>query len=260
MSDQAVSHVLTGKTAENERGARSPASSREEASIRGEAASVVEFTIPSSEFVLRETLAAFDDLELEAERVVAHDERIAPLVRARSSTADGEAVAAAVRDDSSVADVEVLADLDDECLFRMKWTQQTEALLRMLVAEEGVVRSLTGSASRDRWDVSVLFPERAAVSRTHEFCEKAGLTLTTKRIYSLDEGTESQFGLTHEQQEALVAGVEQGYFDVPRRATAKELSDALGISHQALSERFRRGHKTMIESALAVDREPESTD
>lgn len=62
-----------------------------------------------------------------------------------------------------------------------------------------------------------------------------------------------EFGLTAERYEVLTAAAERGYFDVPRRLTMTELAEELDISQQALSERLRRGHGTLIDSALRID-------
>lgn len=59
--------------------------------------------------------------------------------------------------------------------------------------------------------------------------------------------------MTDEQHEALVAGVEGGYFEIPRWVSLAELAKEFRISHQALSERFRRAYRTLVSSQLAGD-------
>ena len=61
-----------------------------------------------------------------------------------------------------------------------------------------------------------------------------------------------RFGLTDEQYEALTMACETGSVDVPRATDLDELAAELDISHQALSERFRRGTEMLIEEALLV--------
>jgi len=58
--------------------------------------------------------------------------------------------------------------------------------------------------------------------------------------------------LTRKQREALQAAVRMGYFDVPRRANQGDLSDLLGVSEQAVSERLRRASQTMVSEWLAA--------
>jgi predicted DNA binding protein len=60
----------------------------------------------------------------------------------------------------------------------------------------------------------------------------------------------SEVGLTAPQREALTLAVESGYYDVPADVTLDSLSELLGITSQALSERLNRGTKTLVEATL----------
>ena len=50
---------------------------------------------------------------------------------------------------------------------------------------------------------------------------------------------------------------EAGYYNIPRSISAEELATDLGISHQALSARFRRAHSQLVESELVINEEIE---
>jgi predicted DNA binding protein len=58
------------------------------------------------------------------------------------------------------------------------------------------------------------------------------------------------FGLTSAQREALTVAFEAGYFDVPAQTTLDSLSDVLGVTSQAVSERLNRGTKKLVETTL----------
>ncbi|MFC7142999.1 helix-turn-helix domain-containing protein [Halosimplex aquaticum] len=58
------------------------------------------------------------------------------------------------------------------------------------------------------------------------------------------------FHLTDEQFTTVKAALDRGYYKVPREATLEELANELDVSHQALSERLRRGHRTLIENVI----------
>jgi predicted DNA binding protein len=104
------------------------------------------------------------------------------------------------------------------------------------------------------WQLRVLFPNRASLSSTSEFCADSGLTFTVRNVQDLQQSTGSGgFGLSTDQYETLVTAAEQGYFDVPRSVTMEQLADSLGISQQAVSERLRRGHRALVNSALRPD-------
>jgi predicted DNA binding protein len=71
-------------------------------------------------------------------------------------------------------------------------------------------------------------------------------------VYEVDSAERVRFGLTEEQQEALVESYEHGYYEVPRDLDASALAERLDISHQALSERLRRATGALVEDALLV--------
>lgn len=58
--------------------------------------------------------------------------------------------------------------------------------------------------------------------------------------------------LTETQRETLVAALRSGYYEVPRETALSELAEEFGISSQALSNRFRRAHKSLAENAVLI--------
>jgi predicted DNA binding protein len=237
-----------------------PTESEAEAGAKTEAGSdgaavVVELAISSAEFALGGTIAALGEVAFEAERVVApEDDRFAPLVWA--SGVEREALEDALRGDPSVAAFEYFAAIEEgtsnNYLYRMDWAERVGVVGGLLVDEGGTI--LTMRTANERWQLRVLLPDRDALTRTYEICEGAGATIDLERIYAVEDGRQGRFGLTDEQKEALALAFEADYYGVPRGAMAKELADELGISHQAFSERIRRGHGNLIENAIAIDR------
>lgn len=65
----------------------------------------------------------------------------------------------------------------------------------------------------------------------------------------LDTTIESS--LTKQQREALVAALNNGYFDVPRGATATEVAEELDISKSSFLGRIKRAQRTVFEQLLA---------
>ncbi len=51
----------------------------------------------------------------------------------------------------------------------------------------------------------------------------------------------------------MLAALEHGYYDVPREASLTDLAERLDVSHQALSERLRRGHGNLVKHALGAN-------
>lgn len=215
------------------------------------AGTVVEVEIPADEFALWETLTEHEKLEFEIERVVAHeDNRVMPFVWANGGTKDTKAI---LENDSSVENLQLLADLEDEQLYQMEWTDHIQTLVHILVDEEATVLSASGNSSH--WHLRILFPDRDALSQTYDYCRENDLSLDIRNIYQLDEGRKGRFGLTDDQQDTLTLAFQEGYYDIPREASAENLAGELDVSHQAVSERLRRGHRSLVKNTLIIGRE-----
>jgi len=209
---------------------------------------MVEATLPGDQFALHETLEEINGAEFEVVRMVAHgDDRVMPFIWATAE--DFESLSEAIRDDPSTENVEVLSRLDGEYLLRMDWMAHIRVILYILLEEEATILDAYGK--NDTWQFRILFPEHDSVSATYDFCEEYGIDLDLERIYQLSGSfRRGQFGLTEDQYQTLTDAYERGYYEVPRETNLEELADGLDVSHQALSERLRRGHGTLIANAL----------
>lgn len=211
---------------------------------------IVEISIPADEFLLGQTLVATEGVTVEIERIVGCDGNCTlPLVWIRD---DSRTVTEAVlADDSSVERVELIANLNVERLYRVEWADRFDALVRTFVESDGTILAATGSS--ENWNLRVLFSDRTALSETYRSCRAHGLSLDIQQIHRLKDGRQGRFGLTDEQQEILTLAYKRGYYGVPRDVSASELADDLGISHQAVSERLRRGHDKLVKKGLLLD-------
>ncbi|MFC4988423.1 bacterio-opsin activator domain-containing protein [Saliphagus infecundisoli] len=213
---------------------------------------VVEIGLAAEEFALSQTAARFEDLQYEIERVVAHDtDHVMPYV-----WIDGPSVGeieSVLEDDDSVEEFDRLADLEEERLYRMEWVDQIDTLVQILVEEDGAILSAQGNG--DDWTLRILFPTRDALSRTHDYCEDQGLRMDIYTIYNVDDGRKGRFGLTDSQQDTLLSAFERGYYEIPRDTSMTELAEEMDVSHQALSERLRRGHEALVENTVVIGRE-----
>lgn len=208
--------------------------------------------LPASDFALRETCERFPEVRFEIERIVAHDEdHVFPYVWVVGDGADLSEVDDALHEDGSVADVDLVTDLDDRRLYRMNWVANIHFVAQVLVTEDGTILNARGEARE--WTLRIIFPDRDALDRTNDFCEQEDLDVQLLNVYELDDQIHGRFGLTENQHEALVAATEAGYFDVPREASLEDVADDLGITHQALSERVRRGQRQLNTTALLLD-------
>ncbi len=95
--------------------------------------------------------------------------------------------------------------------------------------------------------------------------ETAGETVGVKleRVYALRSGEDStiakQWDITPAQEESLRQAVSMGYFTVPRKVTADEVADAMGISKSAFIERLHRAQHALFSQLFqSTDDEPGS--
>ncbi len=210
---------------------------------------IVEFTLPTDEFVLAETFRAVPSASFEIIRLVAHDsDRAFPYLWVAHD--DAEAVDTALTIDPTTENVTLISTFDGTSLYRMDWIDAIEVMIQILVEEDGAI--LNANGTNERWKMRALFPDRDAFSRTHDHCEKRELTMNIDRIYPLTDFPHGQFGLTKEQYAVLALATKRGYFSVPRTSSMADLAEELGISQQAVSERLRRAHDTLVRGALAV--------
>ncbi|KYH25065.1 HTH DNA binding domain protein [Halalkalicoccus paucihalophilus] len=217
-------------------------------------ATIAEIQLPVGEFALSHTLETLEEVNFEIERIVAHDpDSVMPYVWATG--ADSEELLSVLEEDSSVSEIEVIAEPGEESLYQMNWIDSVEALIHILTEEEGTI--LAAEGRQQGWFMRILFPDREALSQTYEFCEEHDLSMDIQRIYNIDQGKQGRFGLTDEQEETIAAAYEHGYYDVPRDVSLSDFAEELDISHQALSERLRRGHKTLVENTVIVGRDGE---
>lgn len=217
-------------------------------------ATIVRGTIPAEELALHETLAQFPEVDIECERIVQSGENvIMPLLWVRNS--DREAFDSALDADPTVADVNCLSEFEAETLYQMKWVDRVRLLLHFLTDGEATILDAYGR--NDRWHVRVLYPGREHFARSYAFAEEHGLTFDVDAIREMEGEPAGRYGLTDGQHRALVLAFRRGYFEVPREVDQEAVASELGISHQSLSERLRRGTGALVEDTLIVGSMPD---
>ncbi|WP_440006187.1 helix-turn-helix domain-containing protein [Halomicrococcus sp. SG-WS-1] len=209
-----------------------------------------EMQVSAEEFALGETVRELPELSVEIERVVAHGGEWA-MPFAWMFGHEQDAVAATLADDPSVDGFDLVATVGDEQFYRVEWSEEVESFVENATAE-GIVLDVW--ATEQQWNFRVLFPDRESLSRTYDQCRDAGWGLAISTISPFCDARQSRFGLTDEQQRTLALALQSGYYDVPRDADTMVLADELGISHQAVSERMRRAHETLVENTLSSGR------
>jgi hypothetical protein len=212
-------------------------------------ATIVRGTIPAEELALHTVLSQLPDVKFETEQIVeSGDEAVMPLLWIRG--AETESVLDACEDDPSVDNVLVLSAFDREQLYRMDWVDDVQLLLQMVTNSQATILSAFGA--NDKWHLRVLYPTRESLNKTHAFCEDHNLTFEIDAICEMNGGPSGRYGLTSQQRVALVRAVESGYYEIPRETDLKDMAEDMDISHQALSERIRRGTETLVQDTLMM--------
>lgn len=212
---------------------------------------VARFSLSAEAVALSGLFDRDSGLSVEVEPAVASPADLALLV-IRPDDVDRETVDDALRADPAVERIDRLGGGDRAWEYGVRWGDPVRRLVDDVVAEGAVVSS---AAARDgRWYVRVTATDRSALLAVQDLLRGVDPTVECLSVTTLDGGERSARDvLTEKQRRAVVAAYEAGYYDVPRRTTTEEVADELGVSHQALSERFRRAHAKLVCAALPVE-------
>lgn len=209
---------------------------------------VVDVNIPVDQFALTDTFDTVSDATLEPVRVASHGSEGAMRLLWASSSELGQ-LDDALRADGTTEEVTRLSIDDEHALYRIEWRTSTKAAIDVFMRANGTILDAHGDARQ--WEIRVLFPHQASVSAAYDDWRKHGIDPTIRQINSISDVVDyGGMSLSSCQHEVLTEAFETGYYNVPRDVTLEDLATNLDVSHQALSERFRRGHRTLVETTL----------
>ena len=83
------------------------------------------------------------------------------------------------------------------------------------------------------------------------------LHVTAEQLWRVDHATGSPDALSAEQEAALRAAVEHGYYETPRTVDVSELADHLDVPRSTLTYRLRRAEAHLAERYVADEQFPE---
>lgn len=203
---------------------------------------VVVGTLGVDGFPLEATLEREPAVAFECERVAPTGQSAAALAWAYAP--DRVAVDDLLEADPSVGSWTRVAALEDATLYRLELVRDLDVV--RYVTREAKATILDGYGTSDGWRLCLAYPDDDGLEATRSFCEARGLALDVRDVRTVPEGPLDRHGLSTRQHEALTVAWRLGYFDVPRRVDLDAVADELGISHQAASERLRRGHEALV--------------
>lgn len=208
------------------------------------------FTVPVQDFILEDLFSSQPTVRLRLETMVPTGSALVPYCWIRGGDAD--AVEATLNESPVVTEAQLLDRLEDQGLFRIEWSEELDGLFDAVRDSEAVM--LEGSATNEEWSFRFRFPDYEALSAFYRTCARNEIGLTLEKMHNPVEPRDmADYGLTPYQREALVSALEVGYFEIPRQSTLVDLSERLGISDAATSQRLRRGLNTLVSATLATE-------
>ncbi|WP_175501594.1 bacterio-opsin activator domain-containing protein [Halogeometricum limi] len=171
--------------------------------------------------------------------------------------APADSVLADALDRPDVLDARVITEDADAGLLELLVTDpelvglvgDARAIPRLVRADRGVGHVVVEvPPGGDPQRVVAMFRERHPGSKLVARREHDGAPLFTEYVLRervLDE-------LTDRQREVFLTAYEMGYFDQPRRVSAVQCADYLGISQSTFSQHFRVALRKILDGLLAV--------
>ena len=196
------------------------------------------------------SVAATDDVRVSLDQqLVAGTGDVSWVVWARGN--DVTAFEEGLDADPTVADHAVIGGDRRRRLYHVHLSRSGRELTVSPCLTEANGQFLDATRHDGRWTVRLRFPDREAVGTFFECCaDRDGVTASLTRLYESDETGDRPYGLSRPQLDALRLAFNAGYFDIPRSATLDDLAAELGVSDNAVSERLRRGMRSVLAATL----------
>lgn len=208
---------------------------------------ISELQVAPDEFELGRMMNLSEHTTVVLERMVPLGRTPVPFFRVRDE--DRDTFEQTLQRHPSVERITQLERQGEETLYALKWAASRDHFFNAMAETGALLVSATGTP--DSWSFEIRFPSHEALSRFHDHCEQASISVTVDRVFNESTpGMGPWFGLTPEQRTTLVSAVRGGYYAIPRRMSTQDLADEFDISDQAVTERLRRGIASLVEHTL----------
>jgi hypothetical protein len=167
-----------------------------------------------------------------------------------------ESFESGLAEDPTVARFDRVLSTADRRLYRVELERETamvELYHSLVDTGSTIVDARTDTATRG-WRVEFLLTDGDAFHDVRGEFRRHDVPVEVEGVTGSFDDETGFFDLTRTQYQTLVTAMENGYFDVPRSVSLDDVSEELGVSHQATSERMRRALRDLVRSTL---REPE---
>ncbi|MFC7230734.1 helix-turn-helix domain-containing protein [Saliphagus sp. GCM10025308] len=205
------------------------------------------FTVPSDQFPLGTIFEQLPDVTVELERIIPARDVVIPYFWVRGTSVDNIEGAFTVH--PGVKEIEFVDSVSDEYLLRVEWALDYDDVLTVLT--EAKIALIKATGTNRQWTFEIRGDARSDIATFQSRCRELDIPIKLTELHALTPvETATEEALTGPQQEALVLAYGRGYFESPREVTMEELGNELGISHQAVASRLRRGIKRILGSTL----------
>lgn len=215
----------------------------------------IHLDVDASDVALAVTMAAEPGLRFEVVGVGGVHQSVSPQVRVQGPTTDltTDALLDLLAGDPSVADAQLLSETDDTWLVWLEWADEGLLPAALLPGDAAVsIGDLSGQSGT--WAYELVCVDDATLPTLSDHWENQNLTVSVRKVVSEASVEEDQLpSLTDVQGETLELAYEHGYYEIPRDVQLEELSSAMGVSHQATSERLRRAHGALVAERFSRD-------
>jgi predicted DNA binding protein len=213
---------------------------------------IATFSLPHDAVALERAFEELPELQVEAERIAAHSRAwVMPCLWA--ANAEFDAADEVLEADPSVDRIVEAYGYGDEKYYQLDWAEAVDERIDSYVDQRGSI--LDAEADADGWRMRIRFVSRDQFDAFRNALDERGTSFELRDLTEPGAPREGFGELTPDQRDALVTARERGYFEVPREATVREVAEELDISHQAVSERLRRGNESLIDDTLITSRD-----
>lgn len=213
---------------------------------------IVQFAFPASEVALAQTFDQLPGIRFAFEPTVATN--VGDEVWLRAIGTGGDELRTALSGDPSVQAFEVIDGRDGAAttwLVAIDFHPATRRWLSRLLGNGGTITDAVGHESR--WITTCRYPDHDAVSDVSASLETEGIRFDVLRLKNEMPSTEPPYSLTSDQYETIRRAYLDGYFDVPKETTLADIADTFDVTHQAVSERLRRGMAAVLATEFPVE-------
>lgn len=214
---------------------------------------IATFSLPHDAIALEHAFRELPEMKVEAERIAAHSRAwVMPCLWA--ANAEFDRTDEVLEADPSVDDIVDGFEFADEKYYQLDWAEHVDQRIDAYVDQRGSI--LDAEADADGWQIRIRFIDREQFDAFRQALDEQGTGFELRDLTEPGAPRQTFGELTPDQRDAVVLARKRGYFEVPRRTTIREIAAELDISHQALSERLRRGLTNLIDATLTTYGDP----